>query len=133
MNIFEVASRKKFLYDTEIGQLNTEQLWDLPLQSKRDGRADLDKTARVIFQELKGLEETSFVDTAPNPRKADLEVKLEIVKHIIAVKQAENKAAVEKAEKAERKRKLLEALANKEDQELAGKSREQLEAEIAAL
>lgn len=133
MNIFERATRDKFRFETEIGSLLTEHLWDLPLTATRDGRPDLDKTARRVAQELKGLEETSFVQTESNPRKAELEVMLEVVKHIIAVKLEEKASAKAAVEKAERKRKLLSVLASKEEQELQGKSREELEAEIAAL
>lgn len=132
MNIFERAARTKLRYPSSVGALTTEQLFDLPLTAKGD-RADLDKVAREVYQELKSLEEGSFVQQVPDPRKTTLELQLEIVKHVIAAK-LEAKAAAEKAmEKAERKRKLLGALANKEEAELSGMSKEQIEKEIAAL
>ena len=132
MNIFERASRGKLRFGSTIGQLSTEQLWDLPLTSKGD-RPNLDAMARGVFHELKGLEEASFVEGKPDPRKADLELRLELLKHVIAVK-LELKAAAEKAaENAERKRKLLNALAAKDESLLQGMTKEQIEAEIAKL
>lgn len=132
MNIFERAARAKLRYPSSVGALTTEQLFDLPLTAKGD-RVDLDKVAREVYHELKSLEEGSFVDIKPDPRKTDLELRLEIVKHVIAAK-LEAKAAAEKAlEKAERKRKLLGALASKEESELAGMSKEDIEKEIAQL
>jgi hypothetical protein len=132
MNIFERASRAKLRFPSSVGDLTTEQLWDLPLTAKNE-RPNLDFLARAIFSELKSLDEGSFVTLKPDPRKIDLELRLDILKHVIAAK-LEDKAAAEKAaENAERKRKLLSALASKEEAELAGMSKEQIEAEIAKL
>ena len=46
INIFEQASRAKLRFDSVKGQLVTEQLWDLPLQSKTN--FDLDTVAKGI-------------------------------------------------------------------------------------
>ena len=132
MNIFERASRAKLRFESTVGALLTEQLWDLPLTAKGE-RANLDTMARGVFSELKSLEEGSFVTLTPDPRKTDLELRLDILKHVIAAK-LEAKASQEKlAENAERKRKLLSALAAKEEAELIGMSKDQIEAEIAKL
>jgi len=131
-NLFERATKAKLRFESDVGMLTTEQLWDLPLTSRGD-RPNLDRVARAIFQDLKDEGETSFVEVKPNLRKAELELKLEVVKHVIEVRLAEKAAAEKAAEKAERKRKLLSVLATKEEQELQGKTRAELEAEIAAL
>lgn len=132
-DIFEKATRLKMRFDSGIGLLTVEQLWDLPLVSKTESRPTLDGLARHVHSQLKGLEEGSFVELKPDPRKGDLEVRLEILKHIIKVKLEDRAAAEKAAMDAERKRKLLNALNAKEEGELAGMSREQLEAEIAKL
>lgn len=132
MNIFERASRAKLRVDSTVGLLTVEQLWDLPLTAKGD-RPDLDKIARAVNTELKSLEEGSFVTITPDPRKTDLELKLDILKHVIEAKMTAKAAAEKAAENAERKRKLLSALASKEEAELSGMSKEQIEAEIAKL
>lgn len=130
-DLFEKAVRAKLRYDTDIGALTTEQLWDLPLTSR--SRPDLDKVARAVFIELKGLEEASFVESKPNPMKVELELKLDVVKRVIEARLAEKAAAEKAAERAERKRRLLSALAAKEDQELQGMSKADIEAAISAL
>ncbi len=132
MDIFERASRAKLRFASSVGDLTTEQMWDLPLTAKGD-RPNLDSLARGVFSELKSLEEGSFVTLTPDPRKVTMELALDILKHVIAAK-LEAKAASEKAaENAERKRKLLSALASKEEAELVGMSKDQIEAEIAKL
>jgi uncharacterized protein YjiS (DUF1127 family) len=132
MNIFERASRAKLRFESIVGELTTEQLWDLPLTSKSD-RPNLDGIARTVHAELKNLEEGSFVEVRPDPRKTERELQLEILKHVIAAR-LEAKAAAEKmAENAERKRKLLAALNSKEEEQLKGMSKEEIEAEIAKI
>ena len=132
MDIFEKASRARLRFASPVGELTTEQLWDLPLTSRGD-RPNLDFMARGVFSELKSLEEGSFVTLTPDPRKTHMELQLDILKHVIAAK-LEAKADAEKAaENAERKRKLLHALASKEEVELTGMTKEEIEAEIAKL
>ena len=132
MNIFERASRGKLRFASPVGELTTEQLWDLPLTATGN-RPNLDALARAVFAELKGLDEGSFVTQKPDPRRADMELRLDLLKHVIAAK-LEAKAAAEKAvADAERKRKLLNALASKEEAQLAGLTKEEIEAEIAKL
>ena len=56
MNIFEMATRKKIRFNSPQGDLSTEDLWDLPLSSKVNGKANLDDIAkdlhRLLFGEL---------------------------------------------------------------------------------
>ena len=131
MSIFEQATREAIRFESPIGDLTTEQLWDLPLTSKT-GRPNLDSIARSVHSELKGLEEVSFVDAKPDPRKSGLELQLEIVKHIIAFRQSERDATKKAAEDAERKQRLMAALSAK-DAALSGMSEEEIKAEIAKL
>ncbi|BCH33181.1 hypothetical protein MesoLjLc_51110 [Mesorhizobium sp. L-8-10] len=130
MNIFELASRKKFRFQSGKGELTSEQLWDLPLTG---GSANLDTIARAVNTELKGVTEESFVVVKPDPRKPELEAKLEIVKHIIAVKVKAAEDAKSASERADKRRKLVEALASKEDQALANMSKEDILKQLAEL
>lgn len=59
--------------------------------------------------------------------KPELEVQIEIVKHIFNVKVEERKAAELQAENAAKKQKILAILARKQDAELENKSAEELE------
>lgn len=131
MNLFEIATRKALRFPSIKGELSTEQLWQLPLTSKVG--VDLDTLAKGINKELKDTEEESFVATNTNPRRGDLQVKLDILKHIIAVKQADLAAATKRQTTAMERQKLQELLAKKNDQALEGLSAEEIQAKLDAL
>lgn len=131
MNIFEQASINKTRFASTKGDLTTEQLWDLPLTSKSG--FDLDTLAKSVNAELKATAEESFVATSTNPAKAVLEHKLEILKHIIAVKLAQNEAHRMAAQRATERRKLLDILGQKEDQALAALTPEEIRERLAKL
>lgn len=130
-DIYKYAAQNNLRFPSTRGILLVEDLFDLPLTS-RNG-CDLDNVAKVVNAELKSVSEESFVATSTNPRKAPLEVMLEIVKDVIATKQAENAAALAKTHRAEERRKLLDAIANKKDALLSTASIEELESKLAAL
>ena len=130
-DLFIVASRKKFRFASERGDLSVEQLWDLPLTSKNG--FNLNAVAIAVNSELKGLAEESFVETSTNPRRRELEQMLEIVKYVISVKQEEAKAAQERVAKQELKRKLQDAIAAKEGQALLDASLDDLKAQLASI
>lgn len=131
MNIFETAARNKIRFQSPMGLLSVEELFDLPLQSKSN--RDLDTVAKHIARELKSVTEESFVSTASNPAKTENELKLEIVKYVIGVKQAEAAAANEAATKADKKRKLVALLAEKQENELRNLSTEDILKQLAEL
>lgn len=130
-DIYKYAAQNTLRFPSTRGALQVEDLFDLPLTS-RNG-CDLDNIAKAINNELKSVTEESFVATTANPRKAPLETALEIVKDVIATKQAENAAELAKKHRAEERRKLLDAIANKKDALLSTASIEELEAKLAAL
>ena len=131
MNIFEQATRQALRFPSARGDLTTEQLWDLPLQSK--SQFDLDTVAKTVNAALKGVAEESFVSTTNNPAKDKFELMLEVVKHIIAfkVKQAED---VRQAQaRRDERNKLLGVLADKQDEALKALTPEQIEARLKEL
>lgn len=125
-NLFETATREKYRFVSTKGALTTEQLWDLKLE-------DLDGVARTINNELKSMSEESFISTRSNPSKKHSENKLDLVKHVIGVKQAEDAVRASEAERRRQKARLAEALANKQDQKLANMTEEQIRAELDKL
>jgi hypothetical protein len=131
MNIFEQASRQALRFQSERGLLSVEQLWQLPLQAKNN--FSLDAIAIETNRSLKALAEESFVAQGSNPAKTVLELQLEILKHIIAAKQAENADARAAADRKAEKQRLLEILDRKQGQELESLSADDLRARIAAL
>lgn len=132
INIFEFASRKKLRFSSSKGDLNIEQLWDLPLQST--GGSDLDTIAKGINTQLKAEAEESFVATAAsNPARAGLELKLEVLKHIIGVKQSEAAERVGKAEKSAKRAKLVALLGRQQDIAFEAMTPDQILKELDAL
>lgn len=132
MDIFAIASRKKLRFDTPQGLLCAEDLWDLPLKTTRAGRASLDGIAVQLNKEIKESDTTSFVDEAPAAND-DLKTQFDIALHIIAVRKAENQAEETKRANAEKKQQILSLIADKQNEELKGKSLEELNALVAAL
>jgi hypothetical protein len=128
--LFEKATREKFTFPSSRGDLTVEELWDLPLTSKNN--VDLDTVAKAINKQLKDSDEESFV-TAASGKSKTLEAKLEVVKYIIKVKMDENEAKKTSADKLARKRILMEALEQKQQQEILGMSADQIKAEIEKL
>ncbi|BCJ47509.1 hypothetical protein GCM10010168_18670 [Actinoplanes ianthinogenes] len=128
MTIFEKATREKFRYPSTKGLLTTEQLWDLPLTAKSG--FSLDDVAKAVNAELKAIDTESFVATETNPAKATLETKLEVVKHVIAFRLAQDEAAKAAAAKKLEKEKLLEILGRKQDAVLENLTEAELLARI---
>ncbi|MFI6761988.1 hypothetical protein ACIBF5_22890 [Micromonospora sp. NPDC050417] len=128
MTIFEKATRGKFRYPSAKGLLTTEQLWELPLTAKSG--FSLDDVAKAVNAELKAIDTESFVATETNPAKATLETKLEVVKHVIAIRLSEDQAAKAAAAKKLEKEKLLAVLGRKQDAVLENLTEAELLARI---
>jgi hypothetical protein len=124
-NIFEQAARKKLRFDTSLGRLSAEDLWDLPLLPTRTGMlACLNQVAVGLHRTIQ--ENTiSFVEPESKTMSLD-QLRFDIVKHIIDVRKAEQVAALEAGAKAERKQKLLGVLARKQDAALEQMSEEDI-------
>ena len=131
MSIFEQASIQKISFPSVRGELTTEQLWDLPLQSKN--QFDLDTVAKEVNASLKSVTEESFVATTTSPAKAKYELMLELVKHVIAFKLKANEEQRSRAEKAAKKDKLVAILGEKQDAALKELTAEELAKQIAEL
>lgn len=130
--MFEKATRLKLRFGTLRGALTVEDLWDLPLQTTRANGVSLDQIAIGLDRELKDTETKSFVTEAVQTDNSAV-LALEIVKHIIAVKKAENAAQLAEVGKRERKQQLLDLIARKQDAQLSEKSVEELQAMVESL
>lgn len=129
--MFEQASRLKLRFESKKGLLTTEDMWTLPLKSTGNS-VDLDEVAKLVHQELKNSEEISFV-TPVNNNNTVAQLKMDVVKHIIAVKVAERDAAQKARDTKEKKQKILEVIARKQDETLVNSSIEELEKMLEAL
>ena len=121
-NIFEKASRLKVRFTLSTtkssGTISVEDLWELSLP-------DLDNVAKKLNKEIKDSSEESFITSKS---KADelLELKFELVKHVITVKLLEKeKKAVDAQRKSELAR-IDELIAKKEINSLEEKSLDEL-------
>ena len=124
--IFEQATRSKLRFYTTKGMLTVEDLWDLPLISKSGAQVNLDDLARAAYKEMEESACQSFVQKSTKISEI-AKLRFDIIKHIIDVKLADRDAASERAEKAAKKQRILELIATKEDESLAGKSLEELQ------
>lgn len=124
-NLFEQASRAQLRFTLPKGVITTEDLWSLRLE-------DLDTLAKKLNKEIKDSNEESFITTRSTANKK-LELAFEIVKHVINVRLAENEKRAKSAENAAKRAKLLELIAEKEDENTKGKSIEELKAELEGL
>lgn len=129
-NLFEQATRNKLRFESTKGPLSVEQVWDAPLTS-RNGFS-LDDIAKQAKRELDALSEESFVEQV-SPLKSVAVLKLEVVKHIISVKLAEKEVASKRAERAELRRQLTEALAEKQSDAIKNMSTEEIQKRLKEL
>jgi hypothetical protein len=126
--MFEAASRLKLRFASQVGQLSVEDLWDLPLTSAT--KPNLDAIAVELNRQLKGTEE-SFVSTGK--KNAVLELKFEVVKHIIDVRVTENQAKLDERNRQERKAQIADLIEQKKSEGLKALSLEELEKLAATL
>lgn len=130
-SIFEKASKQKLRFETSKGFISTEQLWDLPLQSNT-GKVNLDDLAKEVSAKLNESEVESFV-TKGKASNTDDKLRLDILKHVIDVRVTEKEALSNQRANAERKRLLLDVLAEKRAANLASLTEEQIQAELDSL
>lgn len=121
MNIFEQASRAKLRFDTQVGMLTTEDLWSLPLTSKT--KVNLDDIAIGLSAQLKATSE-SFVSASKTDEV--LSLKLEVVKHIIGVRVAENNDRLEAEKRRQQREQIQSLIARKESESLESLSLDEL-------
>lgn len=131
MNIFEQATRVKVLFESAKGHLLVRDLWDLPLTSNT-GKANLDSIAIALNKQLKNADTVSFVEAE---KKSDeiVQLKFDIVRHIIDVKIAENKIRAEQVERSQKKQRVLAILADRKDKQLETASDDDLQKLLAEL
>jgi hypothetical protein len=117
-NIFEVAVRNRYRFEFK-GLQSVEDLWMLPVK-------DLDTIFKGLNSQLKQVKEESLLDIKTQ-QDEELDTKIEIVKHIVKVKLAEEQSKVDTKKKKEQKQKILELMASKKDADLQNKSVEELQ------
>ncbi len=126
MNIFERAARAKLRFNTSKGNLSVEQLFDLSLKQ-------LDAIARTVNSTIKANGEESFIEENRNSVDIANTLRLDILKGVIAGKQAATRAAETRAVKETLRRRIDEAISTKQDAKFDDMSEAELLAERAKL
>ena len=122
-NIFEAATKEKYRFPFK-GMISVEDLWDLKLQ-------DLDSVFKALNIQKKQNDEESLLQVK-TAEDQELENKIQIVKYIVKFKQEEIEERLQAKDKKEYNQKLLELIERKQNEELAGKSIEELQAMLKA-
>ena len=117
MDLFERAVREKTRFNFR-GSISVEDLWDLPVEC-------LDEIFKGLNSQLKKSNEESLLGVKTQEDK-DVELKIEIVKYIVNVKLEERENRLKAKANNEQKDKILEILANKQDEDLHNKSQDEL-------
>lgn len=120
----EIATREKYRFPYK-GQIGVEDLWDLSV-------GELDKIYKALNREAKQINEESLLAAKSKEDKV-LDNKINIIRHIVSVKLDEIANAKAAHERTEQKQKIMAILANKQDEELRGKSADELKAMLAEL
>ncbi len=120
MSNFKEASKQKLRIQTNRGLLSIEQLWDLSL-------TELDTLAVSLQEEHEKSGKKSFLSkTSAKDKTAKL--RFDVVLEILNTKSAEADTIAEAKEIKDHNKKILELIAEKQDDALKGKSVKQLEA-----
>ena len=116
-NIFEAASKNKYRYPYK-GMITTEDLWDLT-------QAQLDMVYKALN---KGVSEAQVSSLMRKVTDVDAELlnKIEIVKYIFNAKEAEAEARKNDAAKHAKKQRILDILAQKQEDALQNMSEDDL-------
>lgn len=122
--LFEAAVRGKYRFPFK-GAISAEDLWDLSVQQ-------LDSVYKALKSQERKAQEESLLDTR-TPEDKVLENKIELVRYIVAVKLEEARKAEHAREARDKKQKILAILADKQDEDLRGKSPEELRAMLEQL
>lgn len=117
MNIFEIATRKKIRFPYK-GSASVEDLWDLPVE-------ELDTIYRALNRQRKNIDEDSLLKPSSKGSSA-IDVQIEIIKHIVKVKEEERISNETSAIRAQEKQKILSIINAKKNEELSNKSIDEL-------
>jgi hypothetical protein len=124
MNMFETATRCKFRFPFR-GMVSVEDLWDLSAEN-------LDSIFKTLNSQVKQANEESLLVTKTKEDET-LSIMIEIVKYIVKVKLEEEAVRLQARDRREKKQKIMEIVASKQDADLQNKSVEELQAMLNEL
>ena len=123
MDIFKKASQQKLRFNHAKGSLSVEQLWDLNLE-------DLDVLAVGLEEQVEKSAAKSFLTETSSANKV-AKLRFEISLAVLQTKVANRDRALLAADTRKKRQRIAELIATKQDESLADKSIEELEALMA--
>jgi len=123
--MFEQASRQKIRFASTVGSVTVEDLWDMSLSK-------LNAIAKGLNKQLKESEEEDFLKVSTKKDEI-LQLKFDIVLHILRTKQEEQKAKRNEKKIAEVRQTLLRIKEEKMNENLRNLSIEEIEAKLSEL
>ena len=117
VNMFEVAVKSKFRFLYK-GIINTEDLFDLSLN-------DLNVVYQTLKKQQKQTQEESLLEIK-SQEDQELDVKIQIVKHIFDEKVNEREMKLKEKEFKQHEQKIMAIIARKQDAELENMSIDEL-------
>jgi hypothetical protein len=118
--MYKEALQKKLRFKTNKGMITTEDLFDLSLQN-------LNTLAIMLDKKISEAPKKSFIEELQAEENDD-ELRFSIVKDVINIKLKARKDNIDKAQADAQKKRILEILAKRNDEELEKKSTEELRA-----
>lgn len=118
--MYKEALQKKLRFKTNKGMITTEDLFDLSLQN-------LNTLAIMLDKKISEVPKKSFIEELQAEENDD-ELRFSIVKDVINIKLKARKDNIDKAQADAQKKRILEILAKRNDEELEKKSTEELRA-----
>jgi len=121
-DLFKLATKEKYRFNTSKGRLSVEDLWDLSLE-------DLDALYKDLRKEQeKDSGESLLSNTSLTRKQKALNNSIEIIKVIVSDKLEAKERAAKAAERRAQNQRILEIMADKQDAALKEKSLEELQA-----
>lgn len=124
-NLFELATRERYRFPWH-GLISVEDLWQLPQE-------ELNNIYKQLMDSKRKTEVDSLMVDKTKENSQALDNCIDIVKHIFQYKEDQKNEAIKAKEKAEKKQRILEMMAKKQDEAMAEKSVEELEAMLEEL
>lgn len=117
-NIWIECLKNKYRFEFK-DLISAEDLFDLKLE-------DLDSIYKNLKNQEKDLQGDSLLEASDNPKVGEVAVKLEAVKAVFMIKQAEIEANKNALANKAKKQRILSIINDKQDQELSEKSIDEL-------
>jgi hypothetical protein len=120
--MYKQASKFKLRFTTKYGELNVEQLWDLPFK-------ELTTIIKDVRKELKTDDEDNELSFLNNPTKANVknQLRFDILKDVYLTMKKEQEDLLNKHEIKKHNEKIDALIAEKKDGQLRDMSIEELE------